>query len=48
VGGLYSILIGYLNISSPPPNFRLDVMYKMGGILMGHYGNTLAFYLKVI
>ena len=36
-GGLYSRLIGYLNIS-PPLHFRLDVVYKMGGVLTGHYG----------
>ena len=22
----------------PSPHFRLDVVYKMGGVLMGHYG----------
>jgi len=25
----------------PSPHFRLDVVYKMGGVLTGHYGNTL-------
>ena len=32
--GVCSRLIAYSNIS----HFRLDVVYKMGGILMGHYG----------
>ena len=22
----------------PSPHFRLDVVYKMGGVLTGHYG----------
>ena len=33
-GGLYSRLIAYSNIS-PPPHFRLDVVYKMGGRING-------------
>ena len=28
----------------PSPHFRLDVVYKMGGVLTGHYGT---YYLVV-
>ena len=24
--------------NTPPPHFGLDVVYKMGGVLAGHYG----------
>ena len=24
----------------PSPHFRLDVVYKMGGVLTGHYGKS--------
>ena len=26
----------------PSPHFRLDVVYKMGGVLTGHYGITMS------
>ena len=31
----------YIFEYKPSPHFRLDVVYKMGGVLMGHYGTFL-------
>ena len=28
----------------PSSHFRLDVVYKMGGVLTGHYGNSITTY----